>query len=73
MVLAVLEMKITNSDVVEFSGEPLGLRDATLVDGPSILQYYPAISGYDGLGFGGVVSRCYSVSQSIWQISLKVP
>ncbi|WP_298626655.1 AAA family ATPase [uncultured Zoogloea sp.] len=55
---AVLEMKITNSDVVEFSGgEPLGLRDATLVDGPSILQYYPAISGYDGLGFGGASYR----------------
>ena len=49
----VLEMELTNSDVVKFTGgDPLGLRDATLVDGPSILQFYPAISGYDGLGFG---------------------
>jgi hypothetical protein len=53
----VVEMEITNSDVVNFSGgDPLGLRDATLVDGPSILQYHAAISGYDGLGFGERIS-----------------
>lgn len=53
----ILEMEVTNSDVVKFSGgEPLGLRDATLVDGPSILQYFPAITGYDGLELGGGTS-----------------
>jgi hypothetical protein len=51
---SVLSMEITDEKVVSFvGGEPLGFRDVTLVDGPSIMQYYPVVSGYDGLDVAG--------------------
>lgn len=48
----ILEMELTNEGVSRFvGGEPLGLRDATLVDGPAIIQFHSTISNYDGIGF----------------------
>lgn len=47
----VLEMKTTNSEVLSFSGgDPLGFRDATLVEGPAIIQFHSTIRHYDGVG-----------------------
>jgi predicted ATPase len=47
----VLEIVLDDKKVIDFKGgEPLGIRDATLVEGPAILQYYPAISEFNALG-----------------------
>ncbi|MGZ0025183.1 AAA family ATPase [Stenotrophomonas sp. S4] len=46
----ILSMDLVDEKVLSFrGGEPIGFRDVTLVEGPSIIQYYPLVSGYDGL------------------------
>ncbi|WP_158333095.1 AAA family ATPase [Burkholderia sp. KJ006] len=48
---SILEMWATDTKLENFKGtEPLGIRDATLIDGPAILQYCSAIRGYDPTG-----------------------
>ncbi|HEP9093309.1 AAA family ATPase [Pseudomonas aeruginosa] len=47
----ILEVVLDDKKVLDFKGgEPLGVRDATLVEGPAILQYYPAISEFNAIG-----------------------
>ncbi len=47
----ILEFTVDNKGIKEFSNSgPLGFKNVTLVDGPSILQYYPAISEFDSTG-----------------------
>lgn len=70
---AVLEILVEDRGVVGFSGgEPLGLRDATLVDGPAILQFYPAIGGYDGLNVTGKSSHLNAIPYHIVDLARKL-
>jgi hypothetical protein len=59
----ILEMTLNDKRVTSFKGgHPLGLRDATLVDGPAILQYSPMIRWYDAVGEGIAFSPGTSAS-----------
>ncbi|WP_082447837.1 AAA family ATPase [Xylophilus sp. Leaf220] len=47
----VLDFTVDKGGIKDFtSSGPLGFKNVTLVDGPSILQYYPAISEFDSVG-----------------------
>ena len=47
----ILEITFDEAGVIEFKGSgPLGLEDATLVEGPAILQYRNALGGFDEIG-----------------------
>lgn len=47
----VLSFNVDSKQVKEFkSSGPLGINDSTLVEGPSIINYYPALSNFDMLG-----------------------
>lgn len=47
----IVNIKFNDKRVLHFSSDrSLNLKDATLVDGPSILQYFPAILEYNAIG-----------------------
>jgi predicted ATPase len=70
---AVLEISVEDRGVVEFvGGEPLGLRDATLVDGPAILQFYPALGGFDGLNVTGKSSHLNAIPYHVADLARKL-
>ncbi|WP_453934252.1 AAA family ATPase [Acidovorax temperans] len=47
----ILEVSLEDNRIVDFKESgPLGLRDATFVDGPSIIQYFPGVSHLNSLG-----------------------
>ncbi|MEN9865399.1 MAG: hypothetical protein RL748_989, partial [Pseudomonadota bacterium] len=47
----ILQIEFNATGVVEFKGgDPLGIEDATLVEGPAILQYRNALSSFDEIG-----------------------
>jgi len=48
---SVLSFAIDENRVKDLkSSGPLGIRDSTLIEGPSIINYYPALSEFDTLG-----------------------
>lgn len=47
----VLSFNVDSNKVKDFkSSGPLGINDSTLIEGPSIINYYPALSNFDMLG-----------------------
>lgn len=68
----ILEMNFNDRSVINFyGGEPLGISDATFLDGPAILQYYPAMPAFNVIGerellrTGSIPYHCVNLASKI--------
>lgn len=47
----IFELTLNDEGIIEFiGGDSIGFEDATFVDGPAVIQYHNAMSGYNPLG-----------------------